>query len=198
MRIAMGVSGTGSILKSMLAKGVPLTLVLADGECKALDIARQAGVPILLINRRFYGFPRQGWNRRAFSSDLARALNERQIDLHAMAGFMTILDPGYFQQFLGQTLNIHPALLPKFPGATAVADSLAAGETITGSTIHIATEVLDDATYIVEQWPTVPVYRDDTVDSLHERIKIEERERYPAVLFKILSGAIDLAQIKRA
>ena len=101
-----------------------------------------------------------------------------------MAGFMTILSPGFFSVFEGVLLNIHPALLPAFKGEKAVQDALDAGVKITGTTIHIATPELD-AGPIIEQ-EAVRVMDDDTVDSLHERIKQVERPLYARVLRELL------------
>lgn len=126
---------------------------------------------------------------------MAAALKTADIDVVAMAGFFTILHPIFFDDFAGRILNIHPALLPLHPGEFAVRDTIQAGDTETGSTIHIATEVLDDATYIVAQSERVPVLPDDDVNSLWERIKVQERELYPKVLLDIISGAIDLDAI---
>ena len=110
-----------------------------------------------------------------------------------MAGFMTILKEPMFEAYGGHILNIHPALLPDFKGDTAVADALAAGVKVTGSTIHIATTELDEGPILRQL--RVPVEPGDDVDSLWERIKIEERKLYPEVLRDILNGKIDLDHI---
>jgi len=105
-----------------------------------------------------------------------------------MAGFMTILAPEFFDTYKGLLLNIHPALLPKYKGERAVADALEAGETVTGSTIHVATAELDAGPIIAQE--KVDIEPDDTVSTLHERIKEIERPLYSRVLREILEGSI--------
>jgi phosphoribosylglycinamide formyltransferase-1 len=97
-----------------------------------------------------------------------------------MAGFMTILDKPFIDRWPGRVLNTHPSLLPSFPGAHGVRDALEAGVKITGCTVHIATAELD-AGPIVAQAP-VEVLADDSVESLHERIKVVERTLYPSAI----------------
>jgi phosphoribosylglycinamide formyltransferase-1 len=194
-------SGTGSLLRAMIEDGLRIDLVVVDKLCPAFDIAKAAGIPVVLIDRRDYGYEPgigEGWDRFLFTLDLATTLNHRRIDLVAMAGFMTILDQVMFVAFNGY---IHPALLPLFPGDNAVGDALAAskrGETkVTGTTIHIATAKLDDATYILEQ-AFVPIQSGDNRDSLHEAIKVKERVIYPRVLREILTGELDLNAVRAA
>jgi phosphoribosylglycinamide formyltransferase 1 len=197
--IAVLVSGTGSILEAMLAEGIPIALVVADRECRGLDIARQAGVPTELIRRAEYlsaGVHAQAGgtplNRDAYTAALVETLAAHRIGLIAMAGFMTILSPSIFNTYRNRILNTHPSLLPAFKGDRAVADALAAGTTETGCTIHIATEELDDGPVLVQE--KVPVMPGDTVETLHERIKAVERALYPKLLKAILAGGIALPE----
>ncbi len=195
-------SCTGSLLESMIEDGLPISLVLVDKPCKALGIAEQAGVSTEFIDRCDFGWRAKvgdDWDREGFTQTVSSTLQSTGIDLVAMAGFMTVLHPVIFTGFPGHILNIHPALLPLFKGDHAVADALAAykrGEvTETGTTIHIATERLDDERWIIRQVP-VPIYDTDDKETLHERIKEEERQLYPAVLRDILNGVINLSEIK--
>ncbi len=103
-----------------------------------------------------------------------------------MAGFGTILAEPVHAAFGGQIVNTHPALLPAFKGWHAVEDALAAGVKVTGWTAHLATVEVDDGPILAQE--AVPVFADDTVDSLHERIKEVERRRYPEVLRALLEG----------
>jgi len=197
-RIAVLASGSGTILASIVAHEVPIQLVLTDRECPALEIATQAGIPTLLVDRRKFGYrpgPQERWGRWGFTRAVATGLKHYAIDVVAMAGFFTILHNVIFDDFAGRILNIHPALLPAFKGASPVRDALTAGVTETGSTVHIITPMLDDERFILAQ-VRVPVLPDDDVDSLRERIKVRERELYPQVLKEILSGSINLEQIK--
>jgi phosphoribosylglycinamide formyltransferase-1 len=97
-----------------------------------------------------------------------------------MAGFGTVLDEPIHSAFPGRILNTHPALLPAFPGWHAVEDALAAGVTETGTTVHVATLAMDAGPILAQQ--AVPVHPDDTVATLHERIKVVERALYPATI----------------
>ncbi|HSX14850.1 MAG TPA: formyltransferase family protein [Candidatus Saccharimonadales bacterium] len=197
MKIAVLASGSGTILASMIEHKVPISLVLADKQCKALEIAQAAGIPAVLIDRREFGYkPKigEGWDREGFTRAVAAALQENGIKLVAMAGFFTILHDVIFEDYDKRILNIHPALLPAFKGEYAVRDALAARVSETGSTVHIATEVLDDESYILGQ-VRVPVEDGDDVETLWERIKVQERELYPQVLLDILSGKINLDEV---
>lgn len=187
--IAVLVSGTGSILEAMLAAEVPIALVVADRECRGLDIAKAAGVETVLIRRAEYGAP---LNRDAYTAKLVETLETRGIGLVAMAGFMTILSPSIFSTYRNRILNTHPSLLPDFKGDRAVQDALAAGAKETGCTIHIATEELDDGPILAQE--KVPVEPNDTVETLHERIKTVERGIYPKLLKAILAGGIALPE----
>lgn len=200
-KIAIMASASGTILDAIIEAGVPIGLVLADKECKGIEIAQDAHIPNMVVSRNTYGYHKgvgDDWDREGFTLAVAASLKAADIDVVAMVGFFTILHPIFFNDFAGHILNIHPALLPLHPGEFAVRDTLAAGDAETGSTIHIATEVLDDATYIVAQSAPVLVLRYDDVGSLWERIKVEERKLYPQVLKDIISGAIDLDTIYQA
>lgn len=188
-------SGTGSVLGSIIEHGPPVALVVTDRPCQALDVASTAGVPAVPVNRRDFGYRAgagEAWDRRGFTLAVDAALDAAHIDLVAMAGFFTILHEVIFEHYSGRILNTHPALLPAFKGAHAVRDTLAAGVPVTGPTIHVATEILDDERHILAQSASVPVLAGDDVDSLWERIKAEERRLYPQVLWKIVNGEIDL------
>jgi phosphoribosylglycinamide formyltransferase-1 len=188
-------SGSGTILRSIIEQGPPVTLVVTDRSCPALGVAEAAGIPTALIDRRDFGFrpgASESWDRRGFTRAVDAALDAAGIDLVAMAGFLTILHPMIFEHYSGRILNMHPSLLPSFKGAHAVRDTLAAGVPVTGPTIHVATEVLDDERHIIAQSPTVSVLASDDVDTLWERVKVEERRLYPQVLWDLVNGKIDL------
>lgn len=181
-KLAVLVSGRGSILEAIVDDGVAVSLVLADRPCRGLEIAAAAGIPTLLLTRRSYGAT---FDRQAYSQEVVAALQTHGIDLVAMAGFMTILAEPVFTQYDGRIINTHPSLLPLFRGEHAVKDTLAAGATESGCTIHIATLALDDGPILAQA--TVPVLRDDTVASLHERIKQVERQVYPRTIRALMT-----------
>ncbi len=186
--IAIFVSGTGSNLEAILKAGVPVALVVADRVCRGLDIAKEAGISTALVERKTFG---KDFDREEYTGRILETLTEHAIDLVAMAGFMTILSDSLFTTYAGRILNTHPSLLPLFKGDHAVKDALAAGATETGCTIHIATAELDAGPVIAQK--KVPVLPNDTVETLHERIKTEERQLYPQVLKDILAGTIALS-----
>ena len=163
MRIAVLVSGSGTILDAMLGDGLPIQLVLADRPCGGLGIAERAGIAVEVVQRDSYG---------------------PDIDLVVMAGFGTVFSQPMHDQFGGRMLNTHPALLPAFPGWHAVRDALASGVKVTGTTVHVAGLAVDTGPILAQE--AVPVLDDDTEDTLHERIKQVERRLYPATIRAIL------------
>jgi phosphoribosylglycinamide formyltransferase-1 len=180
-RLAVLVSGTGTNLESILAAGLPVDLVLADRHCRALQLAANRQVPTALISRTRFGYrPRATWDRGGFTRAIDAELEANQIDLVAMAGFMTILGPGIFEAYSDRILNTHPSLLPAFKGAHAVPLALAAGVPQTGVTVHVATSALDSGRILAQA--TVPVLPGDTESTLHARIKVAEHTLYPATI----------------
>lgn len=179
-KLAVLVSGTGSNLEAILKYPLPVELVVADRECPALEIAINARLPNVIIDRTF----NNSFERDKFTGHVLDALKKYKIDMVAMAGFMTILSPFIFTYYPELILNIHPSLLPNFKGAHAVRDTLASGAKVTGCTVHIATAQLDEGPILAQQ--KVPVLNGDTVTTLHERIKVAERELYPRTIAKFL------------
>jgi phosphoribosylglycinamide formyltransferase-1 len=180
VRVAVLVSGTGSILDAMIAEHVPVALVLADRRCRALEVAARAGVDTELVDRTDFGGYGARFDRWAFTRRVTDVLRAHDVELVAMAGFGTVFARPLFVAFPGRIHNTHPALLPAFPGWHAVEEALAAGVAVTGCTVHLAT-VETDAGPVLAQ-AEVPVLAGDTVESLHERIKEVERRLYPATV----------------
>jgi phosphoribosylglycinamide formyltransferase-1 len=180
------VSGSGTILEAMLEAGLEVALVASDRPCRGLDVARDASVEALLVDRRDFGGFTSTFDREAYSVALAQALRAEHIDLIAMAGFGTIVTGAFHKVFPGRVLNTHPSLLPEFKGWHAVEATLAAGVTESGCTVHVATEALDDGPILAQR--RVPVYPDDTESSLHERIKSVERTLYPGVIARVMAS----------
>jgi phosphoribosylglycinamide formyltransferase-1 len=199
LAIAVLASGGGTVLASIIEHGPPVAVVVTDRPCQALGVAWAAGIPAITVGRRDFGYRArigEGWDRRGFTLAVCDVLGTYDVDLVAMAGFFTILHEVIFERYGGRVLNTHPALLPSFKGAHAVADTLASGVTTTGATIHVATQTLDDEHRIVAQSRHVPVLAGDDVDTLWERIKVEERRLYPQVLWDIVNGEIDLDRVR--
>jgi phosphoribosylglycinamide formyltransferase 1 len=160
---------------------VAVALVAADRPCRALEIAAGRGVPTELVERTEWG---TSFDRTAYTERLVKVLRTHAIDLVVMAGFGTVV-PGLTDAYAGRVLNSHPALLPAFKGWHAVREALAAGVKMTGTTIHVATAEVDDGPILAQE--AVPVLPDDTVESLHERIKEVERRIYPEVLQALIT-----------
>jgi phosphoribosylglycinamide formyltransferase-1 len=174
-------SGSGTILRSMLERDLPIVVVLADRPCGALDIAEQASVPFELVERSDFG---ADFDRVAYTHEVVDALARHGVDLIAMAGFGTILSKPIHDAYPDRIVNTHPALLPAFKGWHAVDDALAYGVKVTGCTVHLARLEVDEGPILAQE--AVPVFDDDTVETLHERIKHVERRIYPEVLQKLV------------
>ncbi len=186
-------SGTGSILEAVLDAGVPVSVVLADRPCRALELAGGAravgetgvaGVEAVLVDRRDFGGYGAAFDRERYTEALVEALCARDVELVAMAGFGTVLTERVHLVFPGRILNTHPSLLPAFPGWHAVADALAAGVRTTGCTVHLATVEVDAGPVLAQE--EVPVHPEDTEATLHERIKQVERRLYPETILRVL------------
>jgi phosphoribosylglycinamide formyltransferase 1 len=180
------VSGSGTILEAMVRAGIDVALVASDRPCRGLDVAFAAGIETLLVSREEFGGFAKSFDREGFTDELTDALQGRDIDLVAMAGFGTIVTGAFHLAFPGRVLNTHPSLLPDFKGWHAVAQALESGVTETGCTVHIATEALDDGPILAQR--RVPVEADDTEETLHERIKLVERELYPLVVGRVMAA----------
>jgi phosphoribosylglycinamide formyltransferase-1 len=180
VRLAVLVSGSGTILRAMFEDGLPVTTVLADRPCAALEIAQEYGAAPELVDRRAYGGFGAQFDRQGFTATVTATLVAHQVDLVAMAGFGTVLTETVHAAFPNRILNTHPALLPLFPGWHGVRDALAAGVRETGCTVHLATLEMDAGPVLAQQ--AVPVLSDDTEETLHERIKVVERALYPATV----------------
>jgi phosphoribosylglycinamide formyltransferase 1 len=186
MRVGVLVSGTGTILESLLAEHLPIAVVIADRPCRGLEVAAAAGVPVELVDRRDFGGFGPGFDRQGYTEELVRVLRAHDVAVVAMAGFGTVLGHAIQDAYAGRVLNTHPALLPAFPGWHAVEEALAAGVEVTGCTVHIATLDMDAGPVLAQQ--EVPVLPGDTVESLHERIKAVERVLYPRTIAAFLDS----------
>ena len=180
MRLAVLVSGSGTILQAMFEAGLPVTTVLSDRPCAGLALAESNGAATELIDRAAYGGFGPGFDRPGFTATVAATLVAHQVDLVAMAGFGTVMTEEVHRAFPHRILNTHPALLPAFPGWHAVRDALATGVPETGCTVHLATLEMDAGPILAQE--VVPVLPGDTEATLHERIKIVERSLYPATV----------------
>jgi phosphoribosylglycinamide formyltransferase-1 len=190
--IAIMASGKGSNLQVILdavAAGVcpvEVKLVISDkADAQALSIARAAGVPeVLYLNPKDYG------DRAMFDADCAEAIDAAGCQWIVLAGYMRILSSSFVRRFRGRMINIHPSILPAFPGAKAVEAALSYGVKTSGCTVHLVDEVLDGGPILTQA--VVPVLDDDTLESLHARIQLEEHRLYPATLARMVTTGFDI------
>jgi len=180
MRIGVLASGSGTILRAMFERGLPIVVVVADRPCAALDVAAQQETAVELVERADFS---PAFDRVAYTHDVVDALKRHDVDLVAIAGFGTILSKPFVDAYTGRAVNTHPALLPSFKGWHAVRDALEFGVKVTGTTVHLVTEDVDAGPILAQE--AVPVLEDDTEASLHERIKEVERRLYPDVIERL-------------
>jgi phosphoribosylglycinamide formyltransferase 1 len=185
-RVAILISGGGSNMAALLRDMVgdhPARAVLVasnDPSAKGLDLAASAGVPTRGLDHRAYP------SRAAFEADLASALHAAQPDIIALAGFMRILSPAFVAQFEGRILNIHPSLLPKYPGLHTHARAITAGDKMAGCTVHRVTAELDAGPILGQA--QVAIDPTDTPETLAARVLAQEHRLYPAVLRAYAGG----------
>jgi len=178
LRVGVLASGRGSNLQALLhASARPdypaeVVVVISDRErAAALDRARADGVEALFVNPKDFG------DRESFDLALVRELTARRVGLVCHAGFMRILSVPYVRAFAGRAMNIHPSLLPAFPGLHAQRQALEHGAKVAGATVHFVDEGVDTGPIVLQA--SVPVQPDDTEESLSARILAEEHRLYP-------------------
>lgn len=192
LRVGVLVSGRGSNLQALLdASARPdypaeVVVVLSDRErAAALERARAAGVEALYVN------PKDFADREAFDLALVRELTARRVGLVCTAGFMRILSVAFTRAFAGRAMNIHPSLLPAFPGLHAQRQALDHGVKIAGATVHFLDDGAVDTGPIILQ-SSVPVQPDDTEDTLAARILTEEHRLYPEAVRLFAEGRLTI------
>ncbi|MCC7082596.1 MAG: phosphoribosylglycinamide formyltransferase [Burkholderiales bacterium] len=181
------VSGRGSNLQAILDASLPLRVsaVLSnDSQAQALARARAAGIPTAVIDHRNFS------ERMAFEHRLAEAIDCFAPDFIALAGFMRVLGDAFVQRYAGRMVNIHPSLLPAFPGLHTHRRALEAGVRIHGCTVHFVTPALDMGPIIVQS--AVPVLPGDDEASLGARVLVEEHRIYPQALAWLATGRVAL------
>jgi phosphoribosylglycinamide formyltransferase 1 len=187
-RLAVLISGRGSNLQSLIdavAEGhlnASLSVVVSNREdAQGLERARRAGIEAVCLSHR-------SWKTRdEYDRALVRELQQRQIDVVCLAGFMRVLGPSMIDAFPHRIVNIHPSLLPAFPGVDAQRQALEHGVKVAGVTVHLVTSELDGGPIILQR--TVPVLDDDTVATLSARILGEEHRAYPEAVKILLDEA---------
>lgn len=190
MKIAVLASGSGTNLQNLIEQlhqddncDIEIAVVISDREqAYALERAKHAGIPTEVIRSQDYK------NRIEFDREIARNIELYLAELVVLAGYMKLFQPPFVRQYHNRIINIHPSLLPAFPGANAVPDTLAYGVKVAGVTVHFVDEGVDTGPIIAQV--SVPVFDDDDEETLHCRIQLEEHRLYPEIIRKYAQGKI--------
>lgn len=186
-RVAILISGGGSNMVRLIEDMAgdhparPVLVASNDPAAGGLKRAADAGIPTAAVDHR--NFPK---DRAGFEAALLRPLLEAEPDILCLAGFMRILTPDFVQRFAGRMLNIHPSLLPKYPGLNTHARAIAAGDAEAGCTVHEVTPELDAGPMLGQA--RVPILPGDDAATLAARVLVQEHRLYPAVLRRFAAG----------
>ena len=192
MKIAVLASGSGTNLQALIDRlhhdqnsEVEIAVVISDRrKAYALTRAKEAGIPTHVVRVR--DFP----DRDAFDAEISEILDKCGVELIVLAGFMKLFQSAFVGKYRNRIINIHPSLLPAFPGARSVPDTLAYGTKISGVTVFFIDEGIDTGPIIAQA--SVPVFDDDDEESLFKRIHIEEHKLYPQVVRWYAAGKIEV------
>jgi phosphoribosylglycinamide formyltransferase-1 len=185
-RVGVLASGRGSNLQALVEAqkrgelGGEVVVVFSNVEgAAALDRARRAGIPAVFRDHR-------GRRRDEFDAEVVQILSAHGVSLVCLAGYMRLLSPGFVRAFDGRILNVHPALLPAFPGLHAQRQALEHGAKVSGATVHLVDSGLDSGPIVLQE--AVKVLPDDTEDTLSARILEAEHRIYPRAVRALLEG----------
>jgi phosphoribosylglycinamide formyltransferase 1 len=192
MRVGILISGRGSNMVALLdavrdgrARDAEIAVVVSDQPSAAGRLrARDRGIATALVERK-------GRTREEHEREIISVLRGRGVELVCLAGYMRLLSPCFVEEFRGRILNIHPSLLPAFPGLDAHRQAVEHGVKVSGCTVHFVDETLDGGPIVTQR--AVPVLDTDTPDSLAARILVEEHEAYPEALALVCSGRYEVA-----
>jgi len=181
--IVILISGRGSNMQALLDAGLPVSAVISNvAGAKGLEIAAARGVATRVVEHRRFA------TREAFDAALAAAIDEFRPRLVALAGFMRVLTPGFVERYRGRLLNIHPSLLPEFPGLDTHRRALEAGAKQHGCSVHFVTAALDHGPVVIRA--SVPVRVGDTPEALAARVLKQEHVIYPRAVRWFLDGKL--------
>ena len=176
-RYVILISGRGSNMEALLDAGLPgvcAAVISNRADAAGLDFAASRGIATAVIDHRAFA------SREAFDAVLAAAIDRHAPDLVLLSGFMRILSEGFVRHYEGRLLNIHPSLLPAFPGLQSWRQALEAGATEAGCTVHVVDDGMDTGPILLQE--SVPIVPGDTAESLHARIQVVEHRLYPAAI----------------
>lgn len=185
-RLAVFVSGSGTNLQAIIDAQIPsveIVVVISNNPAAyAIERARRHNIPVEVIDHRNYP------SREEFEKEILRRLEPYKVDLIALAGFMRVLSPVFVRAYKNRIMNLHPALLPSFPGMHAAKQALDYGVKFTGCTVHFVDEGVDTGPIILQA--VVPIHEGDTEESLLERIHKEEHRIYPEAIRLFAEGKL--------
>ena len=185
MKVVILISGRGSNMQALLEAGLPVEfacVISNKADAKGLEIAAAHGVPTVVLNHRDYP------DRAAFDTAMAAEIDVYAPDLVILAGFMRVLSDAFVLHYARRLINIHPALLPAFPGLDTHARALAGGVKLHGCTVHFVTPVVDAGPILAQA--AVPVLPDDTPEILAARVLRQEHRLYPMALRWFAEGRV--------
>ncbi|MFE8148951.1 phosphoribosylglycinamide formyltransferase [Brenneria goodwinii] len=187
------ISGQGSNLQALIdackrgrINGEIAAVFSNNPEAYGLQRAQEAEIPAHVIN------PEDFADRAAYDAALAQEIEQYEPALIVLAGYMRILSPEFVAQFSGKMLNIHPSLLPKYPGLHTHSQALKNGDGVHGTSVHFVTDELDGGPLILQA--KVPVFTNDTEESLKQRVHVQEHTIYPLVVSWFLSGRLKMRE----
>jgi len=183
------ISGRGSNMQALLEAGLPVTAVISNRpDARGLDTARAHGLPAQVVDHKAYA------NREAFDAALLETVLSHRPSLVVLAGFMRVLTGGFVQALSGRLMNIHPSLLPAFPGLDTHQRALDAGVKLHGCTVHFVTEALDHGPIVAQA--AVPVLDDDTAATLAARVLEQEHRLLPAAVRWFLEQRLEVRGLR--
>jgi phosphoribosylglycinamide formyltransferase-1 len=196
MKIAVLASGSGTNLQALIDQihqdensGVEIAVVISDRrKAYALTRAKKAGIPAHVVRVR--DFP----DRDTFDAEISKILDRCEVELIVLAGFMKLFQPAFVRKYRNRIINIHPSLLPAFPGAHPVRDTLTYGVKVGGISVFFVDEGVDAGPIIAQV--SVPVFDDDDEESLLKRAHIEEHKLYPQVIRWYAAGVLEVVDRK--
>jgi phosphoribosylglycinamide formyltransferase-1 len=194
-RVAVLVSGGGSNLQALIdrctgavrpgARPVEIALVISNNPAAyGLERAARAGIPTRVLDHRTFA------TRQQFDAELQRVIEATGVDLICLAGFMRVLTPEFVDHFYGRLVNIHPALLPAFPGLHVQQQAIDAGVRFSGATVHFVDSGVDTGPILVQA--VVPILQGDTAELLAARILVQEHRIYPTAVRLLADGRVRL------
>ena len=192
MKIAVLVSGSGTNLQTLIEQlhqdetsGIDIAVVISDRrKAYALTRAKRAGISTHVVRTQDFE------SRQDFDAEISKFVEHYGVELIVLAGFMKLFQPPFVHKYRNRIINVHPTLLPAFPGAHPVADTLAYGVKIAGVTVHFVDEDVDSGPIIAQS--AVTVLDTDDEESLHNRIQVEEHKLYPEVIKWYAQGKLKI------